>query len=147
MAHPKRSVFHRERKLKESQQPIIEARAIAKYVRISPRKVRAVINAIRGKKVEEAFKILELSPKKAARLIYKVLKSAVSNAENNFGLDVDSLYVKECYVNDGPRLKRIWRRGRGRADIIQRRLSHIGVVVRDASKEKVLVEENNESSE
>lgn len=147
MAHPKRSVFHRERKLKESQQPVIEARAIARYTRISPRKARAVINAIKGKKVEEAFKVLELSPKKAARLIYKVLKSAVSNAENNFGLDVDSLYVKKCYVNDGPRLKRIWRRGRGRADIIQRRLSHIGIVVCDASKEETLMKENNESSE
>lgn len=138
MAHPKRSIFHRERKMREASEPIIEARAVAKYVRISPRKARSVINAIRKKKVDEAFAILELSPKKAARLIYKVLKSAVANAENNYGLNVDSLYVSECYVDDGPRLKRIWRRGRGRADILQRRMSHITVVVRDASKEKEL---------
>ena len=138
MAHPKRSVFHRERKMRQAGEPVIEAKAVARYVRISPRKARSVINAIRKKKVDEAFAILELSPKKAARLIYKVLKSAVANAENNYGLNVDSLYVSECHVDDGPRLKRIWRRGRGRADMLLRRMSHITVVVRDASKEQEL---------
>jgi len=119
-----------------SSMPKIEARAVTRYVRISPRKARSVINAIRGKDVNEAFAILELSPKKAARIIYKVLKSAVANAENNFNLNPENLYVSECYVDDGPRLKRIWPRGRGRADIIKRRLSHITVVVRDKTREK-----------
>ena len=132
----KRSAFHRMRKEILSSMPKIEARAVAKYVRISPRKARSVINAIRGKDVNEAFAILELSPKKAARIIYKVLKSAVANAENNLNLDPENLYVSECYVDDGPRLKRLWPRGRGRADIIQRRLSHITVVVRDKTREK-----------
>ena len=132
----KRSSFHRMRKEILSSMPKIEARAVARYVRISPRKARSVINAIRGKNVNEAFAILELSPKKAARIIYKVLKSAVANAENNLNLDPENLYVSECYVDDGPRLKRLWPRGRGRADIIQRRLSHITVVVRDRTREK-----------
>ncbi len=132
----KRSAFHRMRKEILSSMPKIEARAVAKYVRISPRKARSVINAIRGKDVNEAFAILELSPKKAARIIYKVLKSAVANAENNLNLDPENLYVSECHVDDGPRLKRLWPRGRGRADIIQRRLSHITVVVRDRTREK-----------
>ncbi|RKX40987.1 MAG: 50S ribosomal protein L22 [Thermotoga sp.] len=132
----KRSAFHRMRKEALSSMPKIEARAVARYVRISPRKARSVINAIRGKDVNEAFAILELSPKKAARIIYKVLKSAVANAENNLNLDPENLYVSECYVDDGPRLKRLWPRGRGRADIIQRRLSHITVVVRDKTREK-----------
>ena len=132
----KRSVFHRMRKEILSSMPKIEARAVTRYVRISPRKARSVINAIRGKDVNEAFAILELSPKKAARIIYKVLKSAVANAENNFNLNPENLYVSECYVDDGPRLKRIWPRGRGRADIIKRRLSHITVVVRDKTREK-----------
>jgi len=68
--------------------------------------------------------------------VYNVLKSAVANATNNFGLSEDNLYVAECYVNDGPRMKRVWPRGRGRADIIQKRMSHITVVVRDREKEK-----------
>ena len=140
----KRSIFHRIRKEEEAKKPRIEARATARYVRISPRKARSVINAIRGKDVNEAFAILTFSPKKAARIIYKVLQSAVANAVNNFGLNEDALYVSEAYVNDGPRLKRIWPRGRGRADIILRRYSHITVVVRDREKEKELKEESKE---
>ncbi len=136
----KRSVFHRLRKEKEMSIPKYEARAVAKYVRISPKKARSVINAIRGKKVEEAVQILMFSPKKAARLIYKVLMSAVANAENNFGLNSENLYVAQAYVNDGPRYKRIWIRGRGRADIILKRTSHITVVVRDKEKEKEVME-------
>jgi len=132
----KRSVFHKKRKELLASLPKIEARAVARFVRISPRKARSVINAIRGKSVAEAFQILEFSPKKAARIVYKVLKSAVANAENNLGLNVDNLYVSECYVDDGPRLKRVWPRGRGRADIIQKRMSHITVVVRDKTREE-----------
>nr|WP_245612790.1 50S ribosomal protein L22 [Kosmotoga pacifica] len=118
--------------------PVVEARAIAKYVRISPRKARDVVNAIRGKNVGEAFQILEFSPKKAARIVYKVLRSAVANAENNFGLNIDNLYVSEAVVEDGPRMKRLWPRGRGRADILLKRFSHIKLVVRDREKEKEL---------
>ncbi len=137
----KRSVYHRQKKEEEAKKPKIEARAVAKYIRISPRKARSTINAIRGKNVNEAFAILTFSPKKAARIIYKVLQSAVANAVNNFGLEEDNLYVAEAYVNDGPRFKRIWPRGRGRADIIQHRYSHITVVVRDREKEKELLKE------
>jgi len=137
----KRSIYHRVIKEEEAKKQRIEARAVAKFVRISPRKARSVINAIRGKDVNEAFAILMFSPKKAARIIYKVLNSAVANAVNNFGLNEDALYVSEAYVNDGPRLKRIWPRGRGRADIIKHRYSHITVIVRDREKEKELNKE------
>ncbi|HHF08414.1 MAG: 50S ribosomal protein L22 [Thermotogae bacterium] len=135
---PKRSVFHKQRKEAKASTPVIEARAVAKYLRISPLKARDVVNAIRGKNVGEAFQILEFSPKKAARLVYKVLRSAVANAENNFGLDVDNLYVSEAVVEDGPRMKRLWTRGRGRADILLKRFSHIRLAVKDREKEKEL---------
>jgi len=137
----KRSIYHKIAKEEKAKAPKVEAKATAKYIRISPRKARSVINAIRGKDVNEAFTILMFSPKKAARIIYKVLNSAVANAVNNFGLNEDTLYVSEAYVNDGPRLKRIWPRGRGRADIIKHRYSHITVVVRDREKEKELNKE------
>ncbi|KAF2957579.1 50S ribosomal protein L22 [Thermotoga sp. Ku-13t] len=123
---PKRSVQHRQKQESEAK----EARAVARYVRLSPRKARCVVNAIRGKSVDEAFQILQMSPKKAARIVEKVLASAVANAENNAKLSRESLYVSHCVVDDGPRMKRIWIRGRGRADIIQRRMCHITVVVK-----------------
>lgn len=123
---PKRSVQRRQQQEGEAK----EVRAVAKYVRLSPRKARCVVNAIKGKGVDEAFQILQMSPKKAARIVEKVLKSAVANAENNAKLSRDSLYISHCVVDDGPRMKRIWIRGRGRADIIQRRMCHITVVVK-----------------
>ncbi len=132
----KRSKFHAKRKELEASKVKYEARAVARFVRISPRKARSVINSIRGKNVSDAQILLEFSNKKAARLVLNVLKSAIANAVNNFGLDENNLYVAECYVNDGPRMKRIWARGRGRADIIQKRMSHITVVVHDREKEK-----------
>ncbi|MGC8820603.1 MAG: 50S ribosomal protein L22 [Fervidobacterium sp.] len=131
----KRSKFHAKRKETLATLPKYEARAVARFVRISPRKARSVVNSIRGKNVSEAFNLLEFSPKKAARIVYNVLKSAVANATNNLGLSEDNLYVAACYVNDGPRMKRVWARGRGRADIIQKRMSHVTVVVRDREKE------------
>ncbi len=121
---PKRSVQKRQQEEKPGK---IEIRATGRFLRSSPRKVRSVVNAIRGKPVLQALQILEMSPKKAARLVEGVLKSAVANAENNAKLDVSSLYVTNCVVNDGPRMKRIWYRGRGRADIIQKRMCHITV--------------------
>ncbi|MFN3567554.1 MAG: 50S ribosomal protein L22 [Caldimicrobium sp.] len=112
----------------------MKARAIGKYILISPYKARLVIDLIRGKKVGEALNILDTSPKKAARLIKKVLMSAVANAENNYGMDVDKLYVSRAFVNEGPRLKRIWPRGWGRASRILRRMSHITIEVEELSE-------------
>ena len=90
----------------------MEAKAVAKYVRIAPRKVRVVMDLIRGKDVAEAFAILKFTPKVGADAIEKVLKSAVANAENNFDMDVDNLYVSSAYVDQGPTLKRIHPRSR-----------------------------------
>jgi large subunit ribosomal protein L22 len=98
---------------------------------ISPYKARLVIDTIRGKKVDEALNILNSLPKKAARIIKKVLLSAIANAENNYGMDPDKLYVVRAYVDEGPRLKRIWPRGWGRASRILRRMSHITVEVEE----------------
>ncbi|NLW40354.1 MAG: 50S ribosomal protein L22 [Tissierellia bacterium] len=109
----------------------MEARAEAKYIRISPLKVNYICKEIRGKHVDEALTILRFTPKKGARILEKVLNSAIANAENNFNLDRDNLYVKEAYANDGPQLKR-WRpRARGMAYPILKRTSHIGVVVEE----------------
>ncbi len=109
----------------------MRAKATAKYVLISPYKARLVIDTIRGKKVEEALNILNTLPKKGARIIKKVLLSAVANAENNYGMDPDRLYIAKAYVNEGPRLKRIWPRGWGRASRILRRMSHITIEVEE----------------
>ncbi|HPE67839.1 MAG TPA: 50S ribosomal protein L22 [Thermotogota bacterium] len=130
----KRSVLHRNRKEQLENAVQDQAKATAKYLRLSPRKARSIVNAIRGQKVDKAFEILEFSPRKAARIVQKILKSAVANAENNFDLETEHLVVSEAYVNDGPRMKRVWPRGRGRADILMKRMSHITVVVKDTSK-------------
>ena len=107
----------------------MEAKAVAKYVRIAPRKVRVVMDLIRGKSVAEAFAILKFTPKVGAEAIEKVLKSAVANAENNFDMNVDSLYVSSCLVDQGPTMKRIHPRSRGQAFKILKRSSHITVAV------------------
>ena len=109
----------------------MEARAIAKYVRISPLKVNFICKEIRGKQVDEALTILKFTPKKGARILEKVLNSAIANAENNFNMDRDNLYVAEAYAHDGPHMKR-WRpKARGMAYPILKRTSHIGVVVKE----------------
>ncbi len=109
----------------------MEARAIAKHVRISPLKVNYICDEIRGKNVDEALAILRFTPKKGAKELEKVLNSAIANAENNFGMDRDDLYVLKAYANDGPTYKR-WRpRARGMAYPILKRTSHIGVVVKE----------------
>jgi len=108
--------------------------ATAKYVRISPRKAGDVAQLIRGKKVAEAKAILSLTPRAAARVVGKVLDSAVANAENNHDLDADDLYVVQAYVNGGPTLKRFRPRAMGRASRIRKRTSHITVCV-DEKKE------------
>lgn len=107
----------------------MEARAEAKYVRISPLKVHFIAREIRGKQVDEALAILHFTPKKGARLMEKVLKSAVANAENNFGLDREKLIVLKAYANDAPRMKRYRPKAKGSAYPILKRLSHLGVVV------------------
>lgn len=106
-----------------------QAKAIARFIKLSPRKARQVIDLIRGKNVAEAFAILRFTPHKATESISKVLKSAVANAEHNDEMNVDNLYVKEAYVDEGPTFKRIMPRARGSADIIKKRTSHITVVV------------------
>ena len=107
----------------------MEARAIAKGVRIPPRKARLVIDLIRGKNVVEADKILNNLNKEAARLIRKVLTSAVANAENNMDLKKETLVVKEAFVDEGQTLKRMRFGSRGHVDPIKKRTSHITVVV------------------
>lgn len=109
----------------------MEARAIAKYIRISPRKVNIVIDLIRGKKVGEAFAILKHTPKAASEILEKVLKSAVANAENNYDMNVDKLYISEAYANQGPTLKRFRPRAQGRGVRILKRTSHIMLAVKE----------------
>ncbi len=113
----------------------MEARAISKYVRISPRKARLVIDAIRGKDVNEALRIVHLSTKRAARPIRKTLESAIANAENNYDVDVDDLFVVRASVDMGRALRRLKPRAYGRADIIRRPTSHITIVVGDRESE------------
>ncbi len=108
--------------------------ATAKYVRVSPRKAGDVARLIRGKRVAEAKAILALTPRAAAKLVGKVLDSAVANAENNHDLDADDLYVVQAYVNGGPTIKRFRPRAMGRASRIRKRTSHITVCV-DEKKE------------
>ena len=109
----------------------MEAYAIAKGVRIAPRKARLVIDLIRGKSVEEADKILKNINKEASRLSRKVLVSAVANAENNLGLNKKDLVVKEAFVNEGQTMKRMKFGSRGHVDPIKKRTSHIKIVVSD----------------
>lgn len=106
-----------------------KAKAVARTVRIAPRKVRLVIDLIRGKQIGEAVAILRHTPKAASPVVEKVLKSAVANAEHNYELDVNNLVVSEIYVDEGPTLKRFRPRAQGRASAINKRTSHITVVV------------------
>lgn len=109
----------------------MEARAIAKYIRISPRKVNIVLDLIRGKNVKEAYAILKFTPKSASEVITKVLKSAVANAENNHEMNPDSLYIAQTFADQGPTLKRFQPHAQGRAFRILKRTSHITVVVKE----------------
>ncbi|NMB37985.1 MAG: 50S ribosomal protein L22 [Firmicutes bacterium] len=109
----------------------MEARATARYVRMSPRKARQVVDLIRSKDVGEALAILSVTPQAASSVVEKVVKSAMANAENNYDMDPDLLYVAECYVDQGPILKRFRPRARGMADRIRKRTSHITVVLQE----------------
>ena len=108
-----------------------EAKAVAKYIRIAPRKIRVVLDIIRGKNANDALDILRYTPKVGSEVLMKVLKSAIANAENNFGLNPDYLYVSEGYVDQGPTLKRIHPRSRGQAFKILKRSSHVTLVVKE----------------
>ena len=104
-------------------------KAVAKYIRISPYKVRIVLDLIRGKKITEAMAILENTPKAASDPIRKAVLSATANAEHNQGMDKADLIVAECYADQGPTLKRVMPRAQGRAFRILKRTSHITVVL------------------
>lgn len=107
-------------------------RAIAKYIRISSRKVKVVIDLIRGKSVDEAKAILMFTPKSASEPVLKLLNSAIANAENNMGLSADTLYVAEVFANQGPTLKRFRPRARGSAARIRKRTSNITIILDQA---------------
>ncbi|GAJ69703.1 LOW QUALITY PROTEIN: LSU ribosomal protein L22p [Vibrio sp. JCM 18904] len=109
----------------------MEAIAKHNFARISPQKARLVADLIRGKSVDQALEILTFSNKKAAALVKKVLESAMLNAEHNEGADIDDLNVAKIFVDEGPTMKRIMPRAKGRADRILKRSSHITVVVAD----------------
>lgn len=109
----------------------MEARATVKYVRISSRKVNIVIDLIRGKKVGEAFAIIKHTPKAASAVLEKLLKSAVANAENNNGMNVDNLYISDVYATQGPTLKRFMAAAQGRGVQILKRTSHITLAVKE----------------
>jgi len=107
----------------------MEAKAIAKYIRISPRKVRLLMRELKGKKAEDALNLLTFAPQKGAPILRKLIKSAVSNASNKANIDVDYLFIKKIYANEGPTLKRFRPRAMGRATRIRSRTSHLTVIL------------------
>ena len=109
----------------------MEVRAVAKYVRLSPRKARLVADLIKGKSAEEAIATLSHVDKAASLPIGRVVRSAIANAENNYNMTMENLYVKDALADEGPRMKRVWMRGRGRRDIKVHRTTHITVVVEE----------------
>jgi len=109
----------------------MEARAQARFVRVTPLKARRVVDVIRGMKADEAAALLRFAPQSAAEPVRKVLESAMANAENNDGLAPDTLYVAEAYVDEGPTMKRFRPRAQGRAYRVAKRTSHITVVVEE----------------
>ena len=120
-----------EKKAEAPKKPMpTEARAIAKNVRVTPRKVRLVIDLVRGLPVKQALGILENVNRAASEPVMKVIKSAAANATNNFGMDEDALYIAEIYANDGLRMKRYLPRAKGSASGLVKRSSHITVVVK-----------------
>jgi len=112
-----------------------EARAVAKFVKAAPRKLRLVIDNIRGKSTEEALNLLRFTPNRSARIIEKVLESAIANAENNMMMDPDELYIHQAYVDGGPVIKRYKPRAMGRATPIRKKTSHITIIVKERGVE------------
>jgi len=109
----------------------MEAKAIARHIRIAPRKIRVVMDLIRGKNIGDAYAILKHTPKIGSEILLKVLESAIANAEHNCDMNSDKLYVAAAYVDQGPTLKRIHPRSRGQAFKILKRSSHVTVVVQE----------------
>lgn len=109
----------------------MEARAVLKYARISPRKVKIVLDLIRNQDADKAMAILKFTPKSACEYLEKLLASAIANAENNHNMDVSRLYVAECFVSPGPTLKRIRPKDHGRAHRILKRTSHVTIVLKE----------------
>ncbi len=107
----------------------MESKAKARFIRISPRKIRLVMDEIRGKKVGEALNMLSFSPQKGAFLLKKLIDSAVANAESNSNIDVDNLFIKRLFADEGPTLKRFRPRAMGRATKIRKRSSHLTVIL------------------
>ena len=107
----------------------MEVKAKVKFDRLAPTKIRSSVGIIKGRQVDEAIEILNFMEKRSAKEVGKVLKSALSNAKNNFDLKGESLYVKEAVVGKGPSYKKVKPRARGRADLIKRRTSHISVTL------------------
>ncbi len=110
----------------------MEVRAVAKYVRIPPQKIRLIMDEVRGKKVEEALRRLSFSPQKGARLLKKLINSAVANAEANKEIDVDTLFIKRVFADEAPTMKRFRPRAMGRASRIRKRMSHLTVILDEA---------------
>ena len=125
MAKGHRSQIKRERNAQKDTRPS----AKLSYARVSVTKACFVLDAIRGKGVTEALAILEYNPRYASSLVKKLLKSAIANAENNNGMKAENLFVAECYANKGPIMKRVRPRAQGRAYRIEKRMSHITVVL------------------
>ena len=113
----------------------MEAKAKANYIRIAPRKARAVIDLVRNKPAVEAKAILAYSPQRAARIIGKLLNSAIANAENNMNMNQQDLYVSGAYVDEGPTMKRVEPRARGRRYLIRKRMSHITLILKEREEE------------
>lgn len=119
----------------------MEAKAILKHARISPRKVQIVLDLIRGQDTEMAMAILKNTPKAASEYLIKLLKSAVANAETNMHMDTSKLYVSECYVCPGPTLKRMMPRAKGSANRILKRTSHVTIAVKERTAGNVAAAE------
>ncbi len=130
MAKGHRSQIKKERNAIKDERP----KAHAKFVRVSDTKARIVLEQIKGKDVNTAMGILNYSPRFAAEVIRKVLKSAIANAENNLGLDTQNLYVQEVFANQGPTMKRIRPRAQGRAYRILKRSSHISIILNEKGR-------------
>jgi large subunit ribosomal protein L22 len=109
----------------------MEAKAIAKYIRISPQKARLVADAVKGQRVESALNVLRFMPKKGAMILRKIVESALANASQNQAIDVDTLFIKSIHVDGGPSMKRTMPKAMGRATRIIKRTSHITVVLEE----------------
>lgn len=113
---------------------VMESKATAKFVRVSPRKTRLVARNVKGMQVETAMNTLRFTPNKPAGIILEIIRSALANAEHNANLNVDTMFVKEILVNEGPTWKRFMPRAQGRATNIRKRTSHITVILAEGQE-------------